>query len=199
VWWVNQGRSYEDERDAWLVFAGTERPDGRKISHHQVLADLRPGDVTLHYSRGNLRALGLVHVAGSRSRRPYGPAAERDIGLAVRVEYFELDEPTPLTELPDRRQEVGPFDRNANVRQIYCTGLESQWADTVRQAFRDRWPAGSPWHADHDNRSYWVFQAQPDQWDLVAQLPEMPPGTEDTWTASKHRSKMHAGDGVALW
>ena len=196
IWWVNQGRSYEAERDAWVIFAGTERADGRQISHHQVLAQLRPGDVTLHYAERSLRAIGLVHAAGIRCRRPHGPIESRDLGLAVRVEYFPLAQPIVLADLPEGRASIGPFDRRGAVRQGYCFGLPATWASDLRRSVRD-WPPGSPW--SERERHHWVFQAQPDQWDLVAHLPEMPPGTAETWTATKNRKRMDAGDAVVLW
>jgi MoxR-like ATPase len=197
VWWVNQGRSYSAERDCWIVFAGTDRADRRVIAHHHVLAEMRPGDVTVHYAGGAVRAIGVVHSGAVRTRRPHGPASTRDIGYAVRVEYFALDDAVPLADLPDDRRDAGPFDRNGNVRQGYCFSVAAPFAASLRAALADRWPPGAPWA--QGERRHWVFQAQPDQWDLAAHLPELPPGTADTWTASKQRDRMQPGDAVVLW
>ena len=196
-WWINQGRSFNDEEAGWVVFAGTDRPDGRVIAHHHALAEVTVGDVTVHYASGVVRAIGAVHAAAVRCGRPYGPRASRDVGLAVRVEYFVLDEPLTFAELPGERPAAGPFDRNGAVRQGYCFKLSDTWAETLRTQYQPRWPAGSPWW--QGERRYWIFQAQPDQWDLAAHLPTMPPGTTDMWTASKHRTGMQSGDGVVLW
>lgn len=197
VWWINQGRFFDEELASWLVFAGTDRPDGRVISHHHALSRMRPGDVTLHYVTGALRAIGVVHAEAVRGRRPYGPLETRDVGRGVRVEYFPLNVPVPLAELPGERQGTGPFDRNGAVRQGYCFPVSQPWAASLRAALADKWPFGSPWSVGE--RAYWVFQAQPDQWDLAVHLPEMLPGSHDTWTATKNRSRMQAGDGVVLW
>ena len=96
VWWVNQGWSFAAEVAAGVVFAGTDH--GRVIPHHQVLVEMRPGDVTVHYSGKAIRAIGVVQTHAVRCRRPY-PAEKRNMGLAVRVEYFELDVPIPINEL----------------------------------------------------------------------------------------------------
>ena len=196
VWWMNQGGTFDSEAAAWIVFAGPLR-DGRVVSHHESLTGMRPGDVTLHYVAGSLRAIGTVHAPAVRCRRPYGPPAEREVGLGVRVEYFPLDAPVALVDLPSDRQAAGPFDRNGAVRQGYCFVVSAPWATSLRETLADQWPSGSPWA--QGERSHWVFQAQPNQWDLAAHLPDMPPGTVDTWTASKNRSAMSAGDAVVLW
>jgi len=197
VWWVNQGRTFEAERAAWMVFAGTEREDGRRIKHHQVLAEMRPGDVTLHWVSGEIRAIGEVQVPATRYRRPAGPHGAESDGLAARVEYFTLDHPIALAELPASRAGTEPFNKNGTVNQGYCFAVPSELADELQRQLGDRWPDGSPW-SDAERR-HWIFQANPKQWDLAAHLPDLPPGSVDTWTASKQTSRMQTGDAVLLW
>jgi len=197
IWWINQGRSYEPERDGWLVFAPSERSDGRTISHHEALAGMRPGDVTVHYVGGAVSAVGLVHAGAERTRRPYVLGGEQEIGRAVRVEYFPLTTSIARESFPNGRETAGPFDRYGAIRQGYCFPVDREWAESLRDAGGDVWPAGSPWAAEE--RSYWVFQATPKQWDLVEHLPGLPVGATDQWTASKNRQKMRVGDAVVLW
>jgi hypothetical protein len=178
VWWVDQGLSYEAERDEWVVFAaaGGDR-----------LARLRPGDVTLHGARRYLRAVGVVHAPATAATRPRG-GTDPEPGTAARVEYFELDAPVPVDGLPS--------DLGLDGREGGCVEVPAERAEALRGHLAGRWPAGSPW-AEAERR-YWSFQAEPGH-DLAARLDGWAVGNGGTWTASKHRGEMQPGDGVMLW
>jgi hypothetical protein len=137
VWWVNQRWSYPAEMTAGVVFAGTDHD--RTYPHHEVLAEMNPGDVTLHYAKKVLRAIGVVEAPAIHCRRPY-PAEKRTLGLSVEVTYFELPVPIPIDDLPDDRLGAGPFDRNGRVKQGYCFPVTESWAAALRSA--RWWPRG---------------------------------------------------------
>ncbi len=194
IWWVNQGKAFEQEFAAGMVFAGS---GGRQVMHHRNVARMRPGDVVLHYYRGAVVAIGEAAADPVQATRPWGPPAERDTGWLTRVDYFRLTVPVPLAELPKRDGSEGPFTRTGVVRQGYLFALNAEFAAAVRDRFADRWPPGSPWAPGE--RRFWLFQANPNQWDLLQHLPEMPPGHVDDWTVTRHRNDMQPGDGVVLW
>jgi len=101
---VNQGRSYEGERAAGIVFAGTGGP---QVSHHLNVGRMTTGDVVVHYRRGEVLAFSEVVTDQVRAERPYGPHADRDQGWLTRVEYFPLDGPIALGDLPERDGDEG--------------------------------------------------------------------------------------------
>jgi len=143
VWWVNQGRSFAPELSRQIVFAGTE---GRTLHHHQVLREMRIGDVTLHYVKGLLRAVGTVQEEAISAMRPYvQPLIPPDMGFQVGVTYFTLATPIPKSEFPGRRVGAGPFDRNGVVKLGYCYAVLPDWSEELRRAFATRWPRGSLW------------------------------------------------------
>lgn len=45
----------------------------------------------------------------------------------------------------------------------------------------------------------WLFQANPKFYDLAERVPQAHIGDEDTWTVTRHRDEMRAGDTVLLW
>ncbi|MGY1637890.1 AAA family ATPase [Geodermatophilus sp. SYSU D00742] len=194
IWWVNQGQSFDAECSAGIVFAGSGGP---QVAHHLNVRRVRPGDVVLHYRQGAIVALGDVVTEGVDASRPYGPATERGEGWLARVEYFPLSDPVSLASLPERDGSEGPFNAAGGVKQGYLFPLDAGFAATVRNRFADRWPAGSPWAKGE--RRFWLFQANPKQWDLLQHLPDMPPGHVDDWTVTRHRADMEPGDGVLLW
>ncbi len=194
VWWVNQGQSFDEERDAGIVFAGSAGP---QVAHHLNLGRMRPGDVLLHYRRGAIVAVGETVTEAVHATRPYGPVEERDEGWLTRVEYFPLSNPVPLADLPERDGGEGPFNSVGGVKQGYMFALDPEFAAAVQERFLDRWPAGSPWAAGE--RRFWLFQANPKQWSLVEHLPAMQPGQVTDWTVTRHRTEMNPGDAVVLW
>jgi MoxR-like ATPase len=194
VWWVYQGQSYDQEFAAGVVFAGSAQP---QVAHHLNVSRMTPGDVVVHCRRGKIVAIGEAVAKPVHATRPYGPLAERDEGWLTRVEYFQLDDPIALAELPERDGEEGPFNTAGQPKQGYLFPLARSFAARIRAAFTDRWPAGSPWSSGQ--RRFWLFQANPRQWNLLDHLPQMPPGHVEDWTVSRHRSDMHPGDAVVLW
>lgn len=192
TWWVNQGRAYSDESRLGVVFAGL---GGNAVTHHRDVSRMATGDTVVHYCRGHVVALGEVVVDPVQARRPYGPVAERDHGWLTRVEYFELAEGLPLASLPERSSVGGPFDKNGAVKQGYLFPLDDTYAATLRSA--TGWPPGSPW--SEGERKFWLFQANPKQWNLAAKLPDLPPGHVEDWTITRYRGEMRPGDGVVLW
>jgi MoxR-like ATPase len=194
VWWVYQGKSYYQESACGVVFAGSGAP---QVAHHLNVGRMKPGDVVIHYRYGKVVAIGETVAKPVEEARPYGPLAERDQGWLTRVEYFQLDNPIALADLPDRDGDEGPFNAAGQPKQGYLFALEPSFAAGMREAFTDRWPVGSPWASGQ--RRFWLFQANPRQWNLLEHLPQMPPGHVEDWTATRHRNDMHPGDGVVVW
>ncbi len=195
VWWINQRKSYSDESELGILFAGTVREDGRRVGHHQNLRRMQPGDVTLHAGGGRLLAIGRVVAPAVEATRPYGSPETRDRGHMVAVEYFPLEEPISLSDLPERDGSEGPFTVNGTPKQGYAFPVVQAWADALRES--RSWPLGSAWQTPE--RSYWTFQANPKQWSLIDHLSTMPVGSEESWVVSRYRDQMQPGDGVALW
>jgi MoxR-like ATPase len=194
VWWVYQGQSYDQEFACSVVFAGSGAP---QVAHHLNVGRMKPGDVVVHCRSGKIVAIGETVAKPVEATRPYGPVAERNQGWLTRVEYFPLDDPIGLAELPDREGDEGPFNVAGQPKQGYLFSLEPSFAARMREACADRWPVGSPWASGQ--RRFWLFQANPRQWNLLEHLPQMPPGHVEGWTVTRHRNDMHPGDGVALW
>ena len=46
---------------------------------------------------------------------------------------------------------------------------------------------------------HWLFQANPDKWDLELEAPRIGVGGEEAWSVSRHGSEIRPGDSVVLW
>lgn len=199
VWWVNQGSTYAAERDGGYVWAPVKTKAGWPVAHHTAVSLMQPGEVVLHYANSFVRALGVVQSAPQRRARP----AELDNGQweedghYTAVRYYPLATPLPIGSVPGRTSDAGPFDINGDVKQGYMFEVSRTFAEQLRTAHAALWPVGSPWSSRPQR--HWLFQANPNQWDLAANLEEWPIGGDDTWTVTRYREQMSPGDDVVLW
>lgn len=142
LWWVNQGSTYKAEQRGDYVWAPKVTKGGRSVAHHTAVLDLRPGQKTIHYVDGKIRAIGTV-VADPESRSK--PAELRsdewiDDGNWCRVSYHELDEPVARADVPNRDPAVGPFDVNGGVKQGYLFRVANEQALPILSFLAERVP-----------------------------------------------------------
>jgi MoxR-like ATPase len=147
TWWVNQGTTYAEARDAGHVWAPLLQKNGHAASHHSVLAEMQIGDSVIHYSNGAVRALGLVTSRAEVKPRPVRhPEKEWEgEGRQVSVRYFEFSNPIPLSSIKRIPAGEGPFNRNGSINQGYMYRLPEYWAKDFYKQFADRWPVGNIW------------------------------------------------------
>lgn len=140
-YWVNQGTWYDAERKAGCISAPTKGDNGEKVRHWTVLGDMQPGDLTVHYVQGMIRAVGIVAAAPTIGPRPYerpGHPLHPSV-YTVAIRYVDLETPLPLSAIPhdDRVAEgrIGPyrvFNKNGLVNQIYCGEISERIVEIVR-------------------------------------------------------------------
>lgn len=199
VWWVNQGSTYSAEHAGGYVWAPVNTKAGWPVAHHTAVSMMQPGEVVIHYANSHIRALSVVQSAPELRNRP----AELDNGQweeeghFAAVKYYPLEAPLPIGSVPGRSSEAGPFDIKGEVKQGYMFQVSHSFAEQLRTAHQDKWPPGSPWSARPHKR--WLFQANPNQWDLAANLDTWPVGGDDSWTVTRYREQMSPGDDVVLW
>lgn len=147
TWWVNQGKTYSEERDAGIVWAPVLQKNQIAASHHSVLAEMKIGDVVVHYSKGAVRAIGQVIAESLSKKNPFVRIDNEweTNGREVGVKYFEISNPIPLTTIKRIPLGEGPFNKNGGVTQGYMYRLPDYWAQDFRSQFVGQWPEGSPW------------------------------------------------------
>ena len=143
MWWVNQGATYAAERNGSYLWAPQTNKAGHALAHHTAVMDLAPGDRVFHYANGAVAALGVVTNTPVEAKRPQELPGElwKSDGYLARVAYFELEKPIDLNEIQNRLYDVGPFNRNGGVKQIYLSPIEQAFGTSLRYQFEDRWPA----------------------------------------------------------
>jgi len=199
IYWVNQGKSFEVERTGYL-FARKKDEGGRTLAHRARLTNLVPGDVTIHYAGGAVRAVSRVLERATEWRRPEDPDSE---GWRVNVELWELPAPVDLARTfgadsarlaAGTDPERGPFDRNGSVKQGYLWDFTEDGLAAVRNESpdKDAWPVWT----QSPRRRFWMFHANPGLYDVRAASRALP---ELTWRVRQHKSEIRVGDTVFLW
>lgn len=167
-WWVNQGGSYEYEKNGNYIFAPLEDAGGGYPAHWSNVGKVKIGDFIFHYAKGTLRAVSKVLEAALETERPDG-TGKGEKGLLVKTDYNELPNPLPLTGIPEslRISEKGPFNVNGAVNQGYLFPLSMKFISKVKpllqglgsllDGFVVAEPDGPKWQASKE-----VFTEQPE-------------------------------------
>lgn len=143
-WWVNQGRTYEQERRGGYMWAPKFAPNGQTKNFWTRMQDVEKDDVVLHYSQSHLRAVGLVVRGGYDASRPSDlPDDWNRDGWRVDVKYFALHRPIRLGEIPMVWREgtkEEPFNIHGQVKQGYLYPLSATFWQDMNDRFGDVFP-----------------------------------------------------------
>lgn len=149
-WWVNQGQSYESERDGGYIWAPLHTKSGATLGHWERVSGVLPGDVLIHYSNGAVRAIGIAEEVAEQRDNPHAGShnAWEDKGWAANVHYYELRESYGRALFPEgfRRMDIpdGPFDRAGQVKQGYLWGFSEEAFQMFTGDPKFPWPPDVP-------------------------------------------------------
>jgi hypothetical protein len=149
IWWVNQGQTYDVERAGGYVWAPKFKRNGATGPvYWQRMRELRPGDILVHYSKGEIRAIGSVL---SKARSCKRPTALDEVdrweksGWRVDVQYADLVAPIEYAEIPIEWQadvtRSGPFVGAHAAKPVkigYLFPLDPEFYESLTEEFWDR-------------------------------------------------------------
>ncbi|HEX2173153.1 MAG TPA: hypothetical protein VHL09_11995 [Dehalococcoidia bacterium] len=155
IWWVNQGKTFAQEMAGGFLWAPLRDQRGRVQRHWETLAEVRAGDVIVHYARGAVRALSRARSAGRPARRPAGflDAGTREDGRLVEVDVYRLAQAIPRDRVAGAIAALalldGPVLGSGGVRQGYLWRFSPAGLRILRAASAEEWPgwAEAAWHA----------------------------------------------------
>jgi hypothetical protein len=144
VWWVNQGATYKYEREGGYLWAPLKTKAGHSVAHHANVGKLQRGDVVLNYANSEIRSISRVTGEPENRSRPAELPSEPwgSEGHYAPLEYFDLAHPIDRKEISDRSADVGPFDQDGGIKQVYLVPLADDFAAGLRSEFSSRWPDG---------------------------------------------------------
>ena len=206
VWWVNQGTTYRAAREGGFLWAPLRNRAGRTEYHWETMAEVRPGDIVLHYSNNAVRAVSRITEAATIRPAPReianGPWESE--GRYVKAEYTHFDQPIPI-ETVTQHQETrsiprGPINASGAVKQGYLFPFTIEALAKVVASAPVEWPSYVKSVVESPNRgrpsSSWLFQANPDRYDVMGAISNL---DELTWTVHQYANKVQAGDTAYIW
>jgi len=146
VWWVNQGESYEYAIPGGFLWAPLENKQGQSLIHWQLLDDVRPRDVVVHYYQQAVRGLSQAQSGPQVEVNPHAESGpQQREGRRVNVEYFEFDDPIPFDDVREGLLplaiENAPFTELGEVKQGYFWRFNQDGLAVLREAYEGRWPS----------------------------------------------------------
>jgi hypothetical protein len=139
TWWVNQSRTFEVELPQGYLFAPLRNKVGQRLHHWEAMTELRPGDIVIHFARGEVRAVSTVTEAAIQATRP-DPLSEPwfNVGRIAYVEMTIATVPYRLASIPKNLRSVrphGPFDVRGEVRQAYLFPVSREFSSAFFKLF----------------------------------------------------------------
>ena len=194
IWWVNQGDSIKNERKDGVICAPARADSSRLIPHWERLTEIKPGDIILHYANGELLHVSKSTASAVTANRPYGKFDKVNL---VKVDYSELIPSIPLSKFSDEIQELsirdGPLNINGGVKEGYLWRLNPKALKIIQSSQPEtKWPEFALQHGE----SSWIFQANPDIFDIDRAIGEL---KEITWKVNRYKDRVQAGDTVYFW
>jgi len=146
VWWVNQGNSYEYAIPGGFLWAPLENKQGQSLIHWQLLDDVRPRDVVVHYYQKAVRGLSQAQSGPQIEVNPHADSGpQQREGRRVNVEYFEFDDPIPFDDVREGLLQLAienaPFTESSEVKQGYFWCFRQEGLALLREAYDGPWPS----------------------------------------------------------
>ncbi|MCL5971805.1 MAG: winged helix-turn-helix domain-containing protein [Firmicutes bacterium] len=149
-WWVNQGQSYDSEREGRYVWAPLHTNTGATLGHWERVSGILPGDVLVHYSNGAVHAISIAEKGAEQRDNPHSGShnAWENQGWATTVHYYELSKPylreNFSEDLLRMNMPDGPFDRRGQVKQGYLWNFSLEAFHILAGDPSFPWPSAIP-------------------------------------------------------
>ncbi len=141
VWWVNQGKSWEQASAQGYLRAPKQDKGGTTLSHHSRLCKFEEGDVVVHYN-GKVYALGLV--ASGAYDDPGQSQGQSDTAWKIDVDHWILEPATPYEDLKEAvgelHLEAGPVASTGDIKQGYAWQFSREGLGIIREKSTAQWP-----------------------------------------------------------
>ncbi|MBH0160452.1 McrB family protein [Fictibacillus sp. 26RED30] len=143
-WWVNQGKTHNQERSGSYLWAPQRAKNGSPLAHHTDLLKAKKGDIVFVYSNMHIRCLGIVSKEAEQHAKPKEIQTDewQVDGNLLKVNYFDLNKPIPKIEIPAgwRIEEKGPFDKHGDIKQGYFYSVSKSFANQLYSMFGEGFP-----------------------------------------------------------
>jgi len=138
-WWVNHGRTYEDELHGGYLWAPKTNKDGARNQHFDNMLLPNPGDFVIAFSKKYVRAIGIVQEKAREMANPFeGSVAANwnQTGWVLPVEFELLENPIETTKFavqlaPLLPIKYSPLKADGSGQQNYLSEISKELFDLV--------------------------------------------------------------------
>lgn len=133
TWWVNQGKTFEQEVRGGYMWAPKLQRDGNRLQSYEFMKEVSPGDLVFSYHSQKVMAVGVAKTFASSKDKP-GELSEdwnRD-GWFIEVDYVLAE--TPFRPLDDwavvkalMPATYSPLDKNGRgAQKLYLSKISEE-------------------------------------------------------------------------
>ncbi len=145
IWWVNQGKTLEEEKEAGILWAPIETKNGRSMYHWETMQELKEGDIVVHYANGSIRYVSEVLSPAVKKQNPTKEPNWNKEGRLVKVEYYQLKPEINLDKFNQQIKHLnidkGPINKNDSVNQGYLFNFNKEGLSIIQQSQPEtKWP-----------------------------------------------------------
>jgi hypothetical protein len=101
-WWVNQGKTYKEEKEGSFLWAPKKGKNENTPFHWLTMYSVKEGDIVFSYANGYIKAFSSVIKEALTSDKPFDTNAERlweKDGNKIDLLFNELANPISLNEI----------------------------------------------------------------------------------------------------
>lgn len=128
--WVNQGKTFKEERELGIIWAPQVNADGSSLAHWKSVLSVKPGDIVFSYAKAKIVAVSLAVAPGIPvDGKPLKSGQWADgPGFQAELAYQDLE--TPITKQSlikskffDPKLAGHMLASNGNIKQTYLSPL----------------------------------------------------------------------------
>jgi putative restriction endonuclease len=121
IFWVNQGKTYYEEKEGGYLWAPLKNSKGDPVFHWENMDKLSPGAIILNYLKGNIVGYCIAKSNSYHSSQPSEFSDElgwSKEGRMVDAQYYRFEQPVPIRSIYDRISSLLP-ERYGPINQTY--------------------------------------------------------------------------------
>lgn len=143
-WLVNQGTSFEDEKNGGFIYAPKMNSNGSTFAHWTDVKRVKKGDVIFSNKKGNIVAIGIAMSNGFDAIIPDSLKGQwYDEGYQVDIDYHLLSKPFCYRDYKDEYMknielDKNPFTVNGTAKMGYLYPMEEKIAKILLGKINDQ-------------------------------------------------------------
>ena len=138
-YWVNQGKTYKEEKAGGYLWAPLSNKLGKSVFHWDTMANLMINDIVFNYCKGYVVGYSVVKSLSYKTEKPEefnSGVLWDDAGRMCDVEYNEFENKLSLEHISNILNELpapkySPIGITSKVNQGYLYEIGDDWGNAI--------------------------------------------------------------------